>query len=133
MLTINLKKDRKNLVNLFYHYLLMNNDVDYMKQDILDQTQMVFLDSTIESVALDIATKSPEILGEIESKLKNNWTMDRIPALIKAMLLEGAWEIQYTDNEKAIIINDLVEYCKAVEPDFDFKFVNAILDQFIKF
>lgn len=133
MLTVNLKKDRKNLVNLFYHYLLINSDVDYMKQDILDQTQMVFLDPTIESIALDIATKSPEILREIEGKLKSNWTMDRIPALIKAMLLEGVWEIEYTNNEKAIIINDLVEYCKAVEPDFDFKFVNAILDQFVKF
>ena len=72
MLTVNLKNERKNLVNLFYHYLLVNNDVDYMKQDILDQTQMVFVDPTIESIALDIATKSPEILQEIESKLKSN-------------------------------------------------------------
>ncbi|ATG97392.1 transcription antitermination protein NusB [Mesoplasma lactucae] len=131
MKEVNLRKERYTLVNMFYRYLLMNNTVSEMKQQILDQSQGELSDKG-EDVALDIAEKSPEIFNEIKDKLSDKWDLDRLPALIKAILLVGAWEIKYTNTDKPIVINEMVNYCKDMEPDYDYKFVNAILDKFVK-
>lgn len=131
MYDINLRKHRKEIVNAFYNFLLTNKNADQIKQAILDQTQLI-ADKNVEEALFNITDNAGNIIDEVEKNMKDGWTWERLPYLVQAILMEGVWEIQNTDVDKAITINELVNYIKEVEPDFDYKFVNALLDKFNK-
>ncbi|AVN61009.1 transcription antitermination factor NusB [Mesoplasma florum] len=128
---ISMTKRRTYLVQMFYRYLLMNNDVNYIKQDILDETQEK-LDVETTLIANNIAEKLSDLKKEIIKHLSANWKWDRIPTYIQSILIIGAYEIIFTPTPKAVTINELVNLVKENEVDFDYKFVNACLDKVIK-
>ncbi|WFQ94045.1 transcription antitermination factor NusB [Mycoplasma feriruminatoris] len=128
---ISLSKKRKLLIQAFYKYQLINASIDYIHQDILDDVQE-FNNEQLSSLTNQIADKQIELIKQIKLNISSNWKWDRIPALIRAILIVGVYEILYTDTPKPVTINEMVNYIKDVEPDFDYKFVNAVLDKFNK-
>ncbi|ATZ21569.1 transcription antitermination factor NusB [Mesoplasma tabanidae] len=128
---LSMVKRRTYLVQMFYRYLLMNNDVNYIKQDILDETQEK-LDVETTLIANNIAEKLSDLKNEIEKHLSENWKWNRIPTYIQSILIVGTYEIIFTPTPKAVTINELVNLVKENEVDFDYKFVNACLDKVIK-
>ncbi|ATZ18758.1 transcription antitermination protein NusB [Williamsoniiplasma somnilux] len=129
-------KKRKILVQLFYRYLLMNNDNSYIIQDLLDETQLKneekINDEMMENIKVILKEKE-DLIDEIAFKLSDDWNWDRIPFLIQAILLVGIFEIKYTQTPKAVTINEMINISKEFEPDFNYQFINAILDKIIKF
>ncbi|WP_084323937.1 transcription antitermination factor NusB [Mesoplasma photuris] len=119
---------RKILISMFYRYELGKHTYEYIQQDILDENQFK-IDESTSKVANDINDKWNEIVDEIESKLADKWHFDRIPALIRSILIVGVYEIKFTDTPKAVTINEMVSLTKTFEPDYNFKFVNGLLDK----
>jgi len=72
MYEINLKKDRLNIISLFYRYFVLNYDVNQMKQDLIDEKQVVFERPELEKYTLELADSSEEIAGELKEHLKDN-------------------------------------------------------------
>ncbi|ASZ09097.1 transcription antitermination protein NusB [Mesoplasma chauliocola] len=128
---ISLTKRRAYLVQMFYRYLLMNNDTNYIKQDILDEIQEK-LDVETTLIANNIAEKLSDLKKEIKKHLSASWKWERIPTYVQSILVVGAYEIIFTPTPKAVSINELVKLVKENLPDFDYKFVNACLDKIIK-
>lgn len=128
---IGVVKRRKILVVMFYRYILMNNSNAYMLQDILDETQEK-LDEPTTTIANAIVEKFDELIDDIDIHMSLDWKWERLPAVVRAMLIVGTYEVKYTNTSKAITINEMVDICKEFEPDFDYKFVNALLDKIIK-
>jgi len=132
MYDINLKKERLKIVSLFYRYFVLNYQKDQMKQEILAETQFVWANSVIESMLLDLSDQVVDLQSALEKYLKKEWSWERLPNLVKASLIEGVFEIKNTTIPKAITIDSITEIVKNLQPDWDYKFVNAILDNFQK-
>ena len=64
----------------------------------------------------------------IESKL-NNWAFDRLGFLEQAILLVGVAELLSEDADKAVIINEAIEFTKKYAAADSFKLINGLLDQ----
>jgi N utilization substance protein B len=103
-----------------------------MKQEILAETQFVWANSVIESMLLDLSDQVVDLQSALEKYLKKEWSWERLPNLVKASLIEGVFEIKNTTIPKAITIDSITEIVKNLQPDWDYKFVNAILDNFQK-
>ncbi|AGJ90734.1 transcription antitermination factor NusB [Mycoplasma putrefaciens] len=119
---------RKLLIQAFYKYQLLNANFNYIKQDVLDDVQQFKNQDVIDEIET-IANLSEQIIQTIKPLLSSKWRWERIPSVIRAVLIVGIYEIEYTETPKAVVINEMVEYTKNYIPDFDFKFVNAILDK----
>jgi len=132
MYDINLKKDRNKIIHLFYRYFVLNYQPDQMKQDILSEKQVVWSDPKIEELVLEIANQVTVLTSEIQTYLKKEWDWKRLPNFIKACLIEGSFEIKNTNIPKAITIDSITNLVKVQQPDWDYKFVNAVLDKFTK-
>ncbi|AUF83585.1 transcription antitermination factor NusB [Mesoplasma syrphidae] len=130
-LKISLTTRRKLLVQMYYRYLLASSSLEYIKQDILDETQAQ-LDEKTALIANDINEKLEELIIIVEEHLSIDWKWERLPALIGAIFVIGSYEIKYTDTPKPVTINEMVKLTKELEPDFDYKFINAVLDKIRK-
>ncbi|ADR24008.1 transcription antitermination factor NusB [Mycoplasma leachii PG50] len=128
---ISFSKKRKLLIQAFYKYQLLNASIDYIYQDVLDDVQNFNNKKLLFEINL-IAEKQVDLINHININISLNWKWDRIPAVIRAILIVGTYEILYTDTPKPVTINEMVNYVKEIEPDFDYKFVNAVLDKIIK-
>ncbi|QIN42092.1 transcription antitermination factor NusB [Mycoplasma capricolum subsp. capripneumoniae] len=128
---ISFSKKRKLLTQAFYKYQLLNANIDYIYQDLLDDVQNFNNKQLLFEINL-IAEKQVDLINHININISSNWKWDRIPAVIRAILIVGTYEILYTDTPKPVTINEMVNYVKEIEPDFDYKFVNALLDKIIK-
>ncbi|QVK02891.1 transcription antitermination factor NusB [Mycoplasma mycoides] len=128
---ISFSKKRKLLIQTFYKYQLLNASIDYIHQDILDDVQNINNKDVLFEIE-QIAKKQTDLINHINTNVSSNWKWDRIPAVIRAILIVGTYEILYTNTPKPVTINEMVKYVKEIEPDFDYKFVNAVLDKLVK-
>ncbi|CBW53827.1 Transcription termination factor NusB [Mycoplasma mycoides subsp. capri LC str. 95010] len=128
---ISFSKKRKLLIQTFYKYQLLNSNIDYIHQDILDDVQNINNKDVLFEIE-QIAKKQTDLINHINTNVSSSWKWDRIPAVIRAILIVGTYEILYTDTPKPVTINEMVKYVKEIEPDFDYKFVNAVLDKLVK-
>lgn len=129
--TTSLSKRRRILIQLFYRYLLLGKDHNYVKQDLLDETQ-VNLDELTFNDANSIATQTPILIIEIKKLLSREQSWKRLPFLVQAILLVGTYEIKNTDTPKAVTINEMTQLTKDYGLTTHHRFVNALLDKIPK-
>ena len=71
-------------------------------------------------------------LDEIYKPLLTNWRFDRLGTCTKLILRFAIWELEHTDMDPRIIINEAVELAKSFAEKDAYKFINGILDKVIK-
>ncbi|PPE04562.1 transcription antitermination protein NusB [Entomoplasma ellychniae] len=128
---INLTDRRRILVQLFYRYALTNSDISVIKQDLLDETQEK-LDILTFEIANKVADQIFEIIDVIVPVLSIKWQWERIPAYVQSALIIGTYEIKNTDTPKPVTINEILKLIKFAMPDYEYKYVNAVLDKMYK-
>lgn len=64
--------------------------------------------------------------------LIENWRFDRLGLATKLILRLAIWELMHTHVDRAVIINEAVELAKCFGEKDSYKFINGILDQYIK-
>lgn len=69
--------------------------------------------------------------GEIDEKIQmfaHAWSIERMPAVDRALLRMASWEILYNPEvDSAVAINEAVELAKEFSTDESAKFVNGVL------
>lgn len=59
----------------------------------------------------------------------HGWTLQRMPAVDRALLRLATWEIHFNDEvDAAVAINEAVELAKELSTDDSARFVNGVLD-----
>lgn len=71
-------------------------------------------------------------LDEIFKPLLANWRFERLGVSTKLILRFATWELENTDTDSRIIINEAVELAKAFAEKDAYKFVNGVLDRMVK-
>ena len=67
-------------------------------------------------------------IDELIAAYSQGWTIDRMPAVDRALLRLGTWEVVYSDEvPDAVAISEAVELAKSLSTDQSPAFVNGLL------
>lgn len=76
--------------------------------------------------------KTRENLDLSYQPLLDNWRFERLGTATRLIIRIAIWEILNTETDNAVIINEAIELAKCYAEKDAYKFVNGILDEFIK-
>ncbi|QBQ07703.1 transcription antitermination protein NusB [Spiroplasma gladiatoris] len=124
-----LKKQRRSSVQILYKLSILNEDIDKIKQEVLDNSQFDKLDDDLINYILKILDQYETIKQSILKLIPNNWSWERLPNIIKAILSVSAFEIINNINPKAVVINEAIEMVREFLPSWDTNFINGLLDK----
>ncbi len=88
-------------------------------------------DSRVFKVVEAVAKSRDELDQKIIPFLVN-WRYDRLGIPTQLILRLALWELVYTETDPAVIINEAVELAKCFAEKDSFKFINGVLDKFVK-
>lgn len=108
--------------------------------DILDEVKEPYDIDTLIKEQLEIENEfvNELVTGVIKEKKKinklandhlNEWTIDRLSKVDKAILSIGIYELMYTDTPSIVSINEAVELSKQYSDEKVTKMINACLDK----
>ncbi|HRN78526.1 MAG TPA: transcription antitermination factor NusB [Candidatus Dependentiae bacterium] len=129
---------RRDIRALIFHYLYAAEAYDYdvSLDAIVDNFNRGFeWDVPLNSEAVEIAQAvigDREALDKIYEPLLTNWRFDRVSVCTKLILRLAIWELQHTDTDPRIIINEAIELAKCFAEKDAFRFINGILDKAVK-
>ncbi len=123
-------KGRKRAVDALYAGELR----DVMATDLLDATKEQVTDRQNQDEIFDFATElvngvlaNQLEIDEILSGVAQNWTLDRMPALDKAILRVGIYEIAFGGTPAEVAISEAVDLAQELSTEDSAAFVNGIL------
>lgn len=74
-----------------------------------------------------------ERIDELIASYSHGWTLERMPAVDRALLRLGAWEILYNQEvPDAVAADEAVELARALSTDDSPSFVNGLLGRLIE-
>lgn len=74
-----------------------------------------------------------ERIDELLSTYAQGWTLDRMPAVDRAVLRLGTFEILYSDGvPDAVAVDEAVELCRSLSTDESPAFVNGLLGRILQ-
>lgn len=119
---------RQAVVSLLYARDI-NGENDEFKNEFLESKkirnkQKIFTEELINGILSNLNTLD-DALNEHLSEYK----MNEIGEVERAILRLGAYEIKFSDIDKAVAINEAIELAKEMGSDTSPKFVNGVLDK----
>ncbi|AGR41227.1 transcription antitermination factor NusB [Spiroplasma taiwanense] len=126
-----LKNRRKKAIQILYRLFLLDNNIDKIKQEILDGFQLKSIDENQNEFLFNLLEQIDLLIEIVSNLLENNWNWNRIPKIIQAILINGAYEIKNNITLKAIVINESIELTRQYLPSWDTNFINGLLDKII--
>jgi transcription antitermination protein NusB len=73
-----------------------------------------------------------EELDALIIPLIENWRLDRLGVPTRLILRMGIWELKNAQIDRAVIINEAVELAKCFAEKDAYKFINGVLDEYLK-
>ena len=71
-------------------------------------------------------------IDELLATHAHGWTLDRMPAVDRALLRLGTWEILYNDDvPDAVAVDEAVEIARSLSTDESPAFVNGLLGRIV--
>lgn len=113
---------RKNIIFYLYKMILLNQEIN---SDQAFETED-FNDYELKIIE-KISKNWDKLIKIAETHLISTWKWSRLDALEKSILIYGAFEMQI--NQKAIVINELINFTREYIPGEKYKYINSILDK----
>ena len=119
---------RQAVVSLLYARDI-NGENDEFKNEFLESKkirnkQKIFTEELINGILSNLNT-----LDDALNEHLNEYKMNEIGEVERAILRLGAYEIKFSDIDKAVAINEAIELAKEIGSDTSPKFVNGVLDK----
>ena len=123
---------RTAVVQSLYAFDAGNDDVvkqfnDYLLERKIKGQKAEFAKSLFDGVL--------EHLEEIDKKIGeniNDWSVDRLDKIDKAILRLGVYEELFTDLPFQVVINESIEIAKLLSEEKSGRFINGVLDRIAK-
>ena len=119
---------REVIMKVLYQIeVLSSSNIEYKVEDLIKEQLEVeneFVNDTIAGIE-----KNRDKIIEIDNKYLNDWTMDRLNLVDKAILLLGTYELMYTDTPSVVAINEAIELSKVYSEEAVTKMINGVLDK----
>ena len=119
---------RQAVVSLLYARDI-NGENNEFKNEFLESKkirnkQKIFTEELISGILSNLNT-----LDDVLNEHLNEYKMNEIGEVERAILRLGAYEIKFSDIDKAVAINEAIELAKEMGSDTSPKFVNGVLDK----
>ncbi|AWH95566.1 transcription antitermination factor NusB [Dietzia psychralcaliphila] len=125
---------RKRAVALLFEAELRDADVVGLAEERrrMGEESQEFHD--VAPYTMDIVTGVAERLDRLDSMIAEHlreWTLERLPAIDRAVLRAGAWELMFgtEDVDAAIVIDQAVLLISELSNEKSVAYVNAVLDR----
>lgn len=125
---------RKRAVALLFEAELRDADVVALAEERrrMGEESQEFHD--VASYTMDIVTGVAERLDRLDTMIAEHlreWTLERLPAVDRAVLRAGAWELLFgtEDVDSAIVIDQSVLLVADLSAEKSVPYVNAVLDR----
>lgn len=124
-------KARKRAVDVLFEADQRGLDPATVLADRLRQADPPVNEYTVTLVEGVLARR--ERIDELLSTYAHGWTLDRMPAVDRAVLRLGTWEILYSDDvPDAVAVDEAVELSRSLSTDESPAFVNGLLGRILQ-
>ena len=119
---------REIIMKVLYQIEILNETkIPYQVEDLIKEQLEVendFVKDTIAGIE-----KNKKAIIDLDNRYLNDWTMDRLNKVDKAIMLLGTYELLYTDTPSVVAINEAIELPKKYSDEKVTKMINAVLDE----
>ncbi|AGR42136.1 transcription antitermination protein NusB [Spiroplasma diminutum] len=123
-----LKKRRRMTIQILYRLFLLDENVNKIKQEILDGFQLESFDEEINDYIFEILENIYEYKEIISNLLPELWSWTRLPKVIQSILINAVYEIKKEITPKPVVVNESIELTREYLPSFDTSFINGLID-----
>ena len=124
----NRSKLREIVVKVLYQiYILKDANIEYNIEALIKE-QLEIENEFVNELVSGVLDNEKEIY-KLANKYLNNWNVDRLSKVDKAILCMGIYELIYTDTPHIVAINEAVELSKSYSDEKVTKMINACLDK----
>lgn len=103
------------------------NILDVLDERLQDSGRQTPLPAYSQELVRGVVSQWIEINAQIASAAQE-WTLDRMPAVDRAILRLGTWEVLYNEDvTSAVAIDEAVELASDLSTDDSPKFINGVL------
>ncbi len=124
---MNRSQIREQAIICVYQSLLLKADIYEIINNNIENDQ-VKRDLFFLNISVNVIEHYEYLKNIIDSKL-SGWDFARLGYIEQAILLVGTAELLSEDADKAVIINEAVEYAKKYADYDSFKLINGVLDK----
>ncbi len=117
---------RKLALEAIYQHLLLGKDIRKAVYDVMNQSNEI--DGYLYALTVGTVENEDYFVDLINSKLREDWSMDRLSLLEQAILMMAAQEILVNETPKPVAIDEAVNLAKEYCDDSAPKMINGILD-----
>ena len=131
-----IKYSREAVLKLLYQVDIMRLDNQFTAEQLLRNNRNFFkgIYQSERDFILKIVQKVLDEKDKIDKLISENligWKLDRLMPVDRTLLRMGVAE-SYFNNQKAIIIDDVIRIAKKYGGEDSYKIINAILDKVIE-
>lgn len=126
-------KARKRAMNILFE--AEQRDINPMDM-LRERLEHPGVESALPQYAVEIVegyVEHAQTIDELLETYSNGWTLERMPAVDRALLRLGAWELIYNDDVPDIVaINEAVDLTRELSTDESPSFVNGLLARLLE-
>ncbi len=111
---------------LYQVYIMEPTKLDYDINSIIHE-QLEIENDFVNTIVNGVIDNQKDI-DSLADKYLENWTIDRLNKVDKAILSIGIFELKYTDTPSVVSINEAIELSKKYSDEAVTKMINGVLD-----
>ena len=127
---MNRSKLREIIITILYQvYIYESKGISYLLEDIVKENLEV--DNDFVKDAVSYITENQKDIDEIANKYMENWSIDRLSKVDKAIISLAIYELTKTDTPNIVAINEAIELSKKFSDEKVTKLINGVLDKIL--
>ncbi len=112
---------------LYQVYIYENSNTSYDVDELIKE-QLEVKSDFVDEIVKGVIDKQDEVI-KLANKYLENWDIDRLSKVDKAIFSIGIYELMYTSTPSVVSINEAIELSKKYSDDKVVKMLNATLDK----
>ncbi len=121
--------NRDKRIYFFYKIYLFSWDKSESLKELNERYFEYDFSNKEEEAILKLIDNFDDIEIRYKNLLPNDWKIERLDNLDKAILLNGVFEMTLFSNKKEIVIDESVKYAKKYCSSKSYSLINGILDK----
>ena len=119
---------REIIMKVIYQtYILDKTKNEYNIDDLIKE--QLEIENEYVNTCVEGIIKNQKEINKLANKYMNNWTIDRLNKVDKAILSLAIYELMYTATPSVVAINEAIELSKKYSEEAVTKMINGVLDK----
>ena len=121
---------RYRIMTILYQINIYRKDrINYSIEEVIKENDKEG-NTFVKNIVFGVIEKE-KILDELINKYMNNWNIERLGNIDKAIFRMSAYELLFTDTPHVVSINEGIELSKKYSEEKVTKMLNAVLDELL--